>query len=132
MKNKRRLKVAAASASEEDGMKAAKDSVLKEVTDQTFDDAVLANGKLTLVDFWAESCAPCLALTPTLEAVLAGKTATVEGFMIDVDQNQETAARYGVRGMPTVILFRNGREVTRIVGSKSRAAYEAAISAHQS
>ncbi len=89
----------------------------KKVTDGTFDSEVLQSNVPVLVDFWAEWCGPCLALGPKLEEIageFAGKVTVVK---INVDENQGAPAKYGVRGIPTMIVFKGGEEVDQIVGN---------------
>lgn len=89
----------------------------KPITDANFDSEVLKSNKPVLVDFWAEWCGPCQALGPKLEEVakeLEGKVSVVK---LNVDENQEAPSRYGVRGIPTLILFKNGQEIDQIVGN---------------
>ena len=88
----------------------------KQVTDNNFESDVLNSDKPTLVDFWAEWCGPCRAIAPTVEAVaeqLEGKANVVK---MDVDNNINTPQRYGIRGIPTLIVFKNGQEQERYVG----------------
>jgi len=93
---------------------------VKEVSDSSFENDVLGSSKPVLVDFWAEWCAPCRMLGPTVEAVAQqyGETATV--VKLNVDDNPATAQRYGIKGIPTLILFREGKEVERVVGATSK------------
>ena len=94
--------------------------LVKDVSDGSFENEVLASGKPVLVDFWAEWCAPCRMLAPTVAAVAEhfGESATV--VKLNVDDNPSTAQRYGIKGIPTLILFRDGKEVERVVGATSK------------
>jgi thioredoxin len=93
---------------------------VKEVSDSSFENDVLSSGKPVLVDFWAEWCAPCRMLAPTVAAVAEhfGDSAAV--VKLNVDDNPSTAQRYGIKGIPTLILFRDGKEVERVVGATSK------------
>jgi thioredoxin 1 len=93
---------------------------VKEVSDSSFEKEVLQANKTVLVDFWAEWCAPCRMLTPTVEAVAEKYADTASVVKLNVDDNPSTAQRYGIKGIPTLILFRDGREVERIVGATSK------------
>jgi thioredoxin 1 len=84
-----------------------------------FEREVLASGKPAMVDFWAEWCAPCRALGPTIDA-LAGEVADRATVgKVDVDANQALAESYGIRSIPTLVFFKDGREVDRLVGQAS-------------
>ncbi len=87
------------------------------VTDQSFDKDVLQAQVPVLVDFWAEWCGPCKALGPKLEEIAGELRDKVKIVKINVDQNPSMPAKYGVRGIPTMILFKDGREVDQIVGN---------------
>ncbi len=81
---------------------------IKAVTDSSFEQDVLNSGKPVLVDFWAEWCGPCRALAPHFEAVAASHGDTVNFAKINIDENPQTPSKYGVMGIPTLILFKNG------------------------
>ena len=85
------------------------------VTDQSFEQDVLKSDTPVLVDFWASWCGPCRMVAPVLEEI-AGETDEVRIAKLDVDANPITAGRYGVRAIPTMILFKNGKEADRLVG----------------
>ena len=94
-----------------------------DVTEQTFDDAVLERSREVpvVVDFWADWCGPCHALAPVLEGEIAERGGQVELVKVDVDANQGLAAQFGVSGIPAVKAFRNGAVVKQFVGAQSRA-----------
>jgi thioredoxin 1 len=93
---------------------------VKEVNDGSFESDVLGAGKPVLVDFWAEWCAPCRMLAPTVEAVAEQYSESAGVVKLNVDDNPGTAQRYGIKGIPTLILFREGKEVERVVGATSK------------
>ena len=95
-------------------------SDLKEVSDSSFEKDVLGSDKPVLVDFWAEWCAPCRMLAPTVEAVAEHYGDSASVVKLNVDENSSTAQRYGIKGIPTLILFRDGKEVERVVGATSK------------
>src|SRR5882762_942467 len=100
------------------------------ISDSTFEKDVLQSEKPVLVDFWAEWCAPCRMLAPTIDAIAEqfGDTATV--VKVNVDDNTATAQRYGIKGIPTLILFSAGKEVERVVGATSKESISRIIERH--
>ena len=97
----------------------------KSVTDQSFQADVLGSDKPVLVDFWAEWCGPCRMIAPALEEIAADLGDKVTIAKINIDENPDTPGKYGVRGIPTMLLFKNGQEVTRIQGAKPKKGIEA-------
>ncbi|MES2965942.1 MAG: thioredoxin [Bdellovibrionota bacterium] len=93
---------------------------ISNTSDTAFEADVIKDSVPVLVDFWAEWCGPCKALAPKLEEIageLAGKAKIVK---VDVDANPDSAAKYGVRGIPTLVLFKDGKEVGRLVGNQPK------------
>ncbi len=82
---------------------------IKAVTDSSFEQEVLNSSKPVLVDFWAEWCGPCRALTPILEEVAASHSDKITFAKINIDDNTQTPSKYGVMSIPTLILFKNGQ-----------------------
>jgi thioredoxin 1 len=93
---------------------------VKEVNDADFDALVLKADKPVLVDFWAEWCGPCLALAPTIDAVAKEYEGRALVVKLNVDNSPATAQRYGIRGIPTLVLFHRGDEAQRLVGFSSK------------
>jgi thioredoxin 1 len=102
------------------------------INDSSFEKEVLQSEKPVLVDFWAEWCAPCRMLGPTIDAIAEqfGETAAV--VKVNVDDNSATAQRYGIKGIPTLILFSAGKEVERVVGATSKESISRMIEKHVS
>ena len=86
------------------------------VNDQSFEQEVLKSDTPVLVDFWATWCGPCRMVAPVLEEIASEQGEKVKIAKLDVDANPVTAGRFGVRAIPTMILFKNGREAQRMVG----------------
>jgi len=99
---------------------------LKEVTDTTFQAEVLESDKPVLVDFWAAWCGPCRVIAPILEEIAADRD-DLEIVKMDIDANPQIPAQLGILAIPTMILFRNGAEATRIQGAKPRKRVEAEL-----
>ena len=103
---------------------------VQEVTDSNFDRNVLGNDKPFLVDFWATWCAPCLAIAPHVEALANEMVGKVSVGKLNIDDNPGVAGKFGVRSIPTLILFKGGKPVDQIVGAVPKAKLEEMLKKH--
>lgn len=87
-----------------------------EVSDATFDQEVLKSEQPVLVDFWAAWCGPCKAIAPAVDAIATKFAGQLKVTKVNVDQNGATPSRYGIRGIPALLLFKGGKVVDQIVG----------------
>ncbi|MFP4056591.1 MAG: thioredoxin [Candidatus Brocadiia bacterium] len=94
------------------------------VTDDTFEQEVLQADLPTVVDLWAEWCGPCRKVSPVIEELATEYEGKVRFAKVDVDANSETAVKYGVMSIPTVMLFKDGEVVDKIVGARSKEDYK--------
>ncbi len=94
---------------------------VSEVTDANWATEVLGSDKPVLVDFWAAWCGPCRMLAPTVEVVAEKYKDKAKVVKLNVDENIDSPAKYGIRGIPTLVLFKNGEEVDRHVGVPANA-----------
>jgi thioredoxin 1 len=90
------------------------------LSDNTFEQEVLKSNLPVVVDFWAEWCGPCKMLMPVLEGVALELEGKVKIAKLNVDQNSETASKYGVRSLPTLLLYKEGKVVSNMVGVNSK------------
>jgi thioredoxin 1 len=100
------------------------------VTDDSFSQDVLSSSTPVLVDFWATWCGPCKMIAPVLEEIAAEKAGELKVVKLDVDANPATARDFQVVSIPTLILFKDGQPVKRIVGAKGKAALLREIADH--
>ena len=99
----------------------------REFTDANFQSEVLESDQPVLVDFWADWCGPCRLVSPTIEELADEYQGTVKVGKLDVDQNQKTAAAFGINSIPSVLLFKDGQVVETFVGVQPKQRYEAAL-----
>ena len=98
-----------------------------EVTDSNFDQEVLKSDQPVMVDFWAAWCGPCRALAPLVEEIAKSYQGKIRVAKMDVDKNMATPQRYGVRGIPTLLVFKGGQVQEQIVGYVPRETIEKAL-----
>ena len=100
---------------------------IQHVTDGSFESEVLHSQTPVLVDYWAEWCGPCKMIAPILDEVAKEYTGRLKVAKINIDENQETPKKYGVRGIPTLILFKNGNVEATKIGALSKSQLSAFI-----
>ncbi|HEX4842688.1 MAG TPA: thioredoxin TrxA [Limnobacter sp.] len=104
--------------------------LIKHVSDASFDSDVLKTDGPVLVDYWAEWCGPCKMIAPILDEMSAEYKGKVQIAKMNVDENSETPAKYGIRGIPTLMLFKNGAVVATKVGALSKSQLAAFLESH--
>jgi thioredoxin 1 len=100
---------------------------INDVTDTTFQAEVLESETPVLVDFWAPWCGPCRVIAPSLEEIADEQAESLRIVKVNVDENQQTAAQFGILAIPTLLLFRNGAEAKRIQGALPKKRLEAEL-----
>jgi thioredoxin 1 len=101
-----------------------------EVTDASFEEVVLKSELPVLVDFWAVWCAPCRMVAPIVEELAAEKEGSLKVVKMDVDNNPDTAMKYGIRSIPTLLMFKNGEVIDQIIGAVPKSMIESKINKH--
>jgi len=99
------------------------------LTEQSFDEALVATQGLVMIDFWAEWCGPCRAIAPVLEELAEASEGRVALMKVNVDENPGLAARYGIRSIPTILFFKGGAVVERVVGAAPKAVLQDIVNA---
>lgn len=103
-----------------------------EITDQNFEELVMKSDKPVLVDFWAEWCGPCKAIGPMIEEISKEYDGKAVVGKVDVDNNPETAMKYGIRNIPTILFIKNGQVVDKQVGAVPKATLVGMLNKHLS
>ena len=97
------------------------------VTSDSWDEDVLRLDLPVLVDFWAEWCGPCRMVSPAVEQLSQTMSDKIKVAKLNVDENQEIAIRYGVRSIPSLVLFKGGKEIARTIGAASKEKYQKSV-----
>jgi len=94
------------------------------VTEQSFDEEVLKSDKPVIVDFWAEWCGPCHAVSPVLDRIVDERNGDLKLVKVNIDEQPELAQRFGVQSIPTIILFKEGAPAAAVIGAQPKGAIE--------
>ena len=100
---------------------------MESINEANFDEKVIQSSSPAWVDFWAEWCGPCKMLTPVLEELSSENESKINIYKVNVDENQQLAVKYGIRSIPTLLLFKGGEIQEQIVGLKSKSDLQASI-----
>jgi thioredoxin 1 len=103
---------------------------VQEVTDSNFEQSVLKSEQPVIVDFWATWCGPCKALSPIVDELAQAYNGKAKVYKMDVDRNNATPMRYGVRGIPTLLIFKGGKVQEQIVGYVPKDTIQKALDKH--
>jgi thioredoxin 1 len=105
-------------------------SLIGDVTDQDFEERVLGSERPVLVDFWAEWCVPCHMVSPVVEEIGRDKGDDLQVAKLNIDENPDVTRKYGVMSIPTLMLFKDGQEIARVVGARGKDALLKEIDPH--
>ena len=119
-----------AKGSSSNGVPASTAGAVLEVTDASFEQSVLKSEQLVMVDFWATWCGPCKALSPVVDEVAQAYSGKAKVYKMNVDSNNSTPMRYGVRGIPTLLIFKDGKVAEQIVGYVPKDTIQKALDKH--
>lgn len=97
---------------------------ISNVTDATFESEVLKSETPVLVDFWAEWCAPCRAISPIVKEIAADNGDKLKVVKINIDESPQTPGTYGVRSIPTILMFKDGQVVSQLVGARPKGDFQ--------
>ena len=95
-----------------------------DVTDATFEAEVIQSNVPVVLDFWAEWCAPCRAISPIIKQLAEDYDGKIKVVKMNIDENPQTPGKYGVRAIPTVLAFQNGQVIQQVQGARPKAAFE--------
>ena len=105
-------------------------ALIGDVTDQDFEERVLGSEQPVLVDFWAEWCVPCHMVSPVVEEIGRDKGDDLQVAKLNIDENPDVTRKYGVMSIPTLMLFKDGQEIARVVGARGKDALLKEIDPH--
>ena len=114
---------------EDEGEGMASDKVIQ-INDNDFDQQVIKGKGLILVDFWAEWCGPCRMVAPILEELAVEYEGQITVTKLNVDDSQGTAARFGIRSIPTILFFKDGSQVDQVIGALPKSAFKSKVQQH--
>jgi thioredoxin 1 len=102
-----------------------------EVTDATFEDEIIKSDKLTVVDFWAVWCGPCRMIGPVIEELAGEYDEDVKFTKVNVDENQKFAGQFGIRSIPSILFFKDGKVVDNVIGAVPKGTLDDKIKEHK-
>ena len=105
-------------------------NLVTDVSDAQFQEKVLQSGKITLVDFWAEWCGPCKAIAPIVNDIAAAYEGKLNVMKMNIDENPATPTQFQIKGIPTLILFKDGQMIDQIVGAVPKDRLEGMLKKH--